>query len=217
MGDLGLIPGLGRSAGYRRARQPTPVFLPGGRTIIGEITGVVEKPDIKDRELSKPNSTRQVYISMIGEIVAGKFNFGVSKMPLIFSEINIISESDLKTVLEVEDNEIKVDDSENTRATLLEIGQSVIFQDYAVKVNIDKFFGFHFAVLGNTGAGKSNTIASIIQEIYKKTNYSAKGSKFVFIDSNGEYAQAFDGINGKNNEISAKTLLATDDLNVANR
>lgn len=90
-----------------------------GRTIIGEITGIVEKPDIKDLELSKPNSNRQVYISMIGEIVANKFNFGVSKMPLIFSEINIISESDLKTVLEVEDNEIKVDDSENTRATKL--------------------------------------------------------------------------------------------------
>lgn len=187
-----------------------------GRTIIGEITGVVEKPDVVRVEYAKPNSSRQVYIGLIGEILSGKFCFGVSKMPLIFSEVNIISEKDLKTMLEVDDDEVTVVEGK-TRATLLPIGKSVIFQDYDVKVNIDKFFGFHFAVFGNTGSGKSNTIASIIQEIYRKREYSAKGSKFVFIDSNGEYEQAFSKLHELNPDISVKSFVATDDDSVENK
>ncbi len=186
-----------------------------GRTIIGEITGVAEKPDIAN-EYSKPNSSRQVYIGLVGEIIGEDFFFGVSKMPLIFSEVNIISEKALRTMLEVTDDEEVVEDG-NTKAALLTIGKSVIFSDYDVKVNIDKFFGFHFAVFGNTGAGKSNTVATIIQEIYKKRNYSAKGSKFVFIDSNGEYEQAFSKLQEANCDISVKSFIATDDDSVSNK
>lgn len=187
-----------------------------GRTIIGEITGVVEKPELSDADFAKPNSKRQIYIGLIGEIISNKFRFGVSKMPLIFSEVNIISEHDLRTMLEINDDEIEVSEG-NTRATLLTIGKSIIFPDYDVKVNIDRFFGFHFAVFGNTGAGKSNSIASIIQEIYRKKNYAAKGSKFVFIDSNGEYRQAFEELHSNNTDIFIKNFVATEDDSVDNR
>ena len=181
------------------------------RTIIGEITGVDEKPQYRSAELNKPNSSRQAYINLIGEIISGKFCFGVSKMPLIFSEVNIISQTDLKIMLEVIDDEEPANDGDpNTRAKLLKIGNSVIFPDYSVKVNIDKFFGFHFAVFGITGAGKSNTIATIMQEIFRKENYAAKGAKFVFIDSNGEYQQAFSLIDFWNDNLSVKNFIATD-------
>lgn len=188
-----------------------------GRTVIGEITGVVEKPSLGSGEYSKPNSTRQIYIGLIGEVVSEKFYFGVSKMPLIFSEINIISEKDLRTMLEVSNDEIEIEENPGkTRACLLPIGASVIFPDYAVKVNIDKFFGFHFAVFGNTGAGKSNTIALIMQNIFSKKNYSARGSKFVFIDSNGEYEQAFSKLNDANSDIKVKNFVASDDEGIEN-
>lgn len=182
-----------------------------GRTIIGEIIGVGEKPEISGVDYAKPNSSRLLYVSMIGEIEAGIFCFGVSKLPLIFSEVNIISDDDLRTMLEVINDEITID-GDNTRATLLPIGKSVIFPDFDVKVNIDKFFGFHFAVFGNTGAGKSNTIATIIQQIFKKTNYSAKGAKFVIIDSNGEYEQSISELNIINPDIKVKAFIATDDV-----
>lgn len=188
-----------------------------GRTVIGEITGVVEKPSLGNDEYSKPNSTRQIYISLIGEVVSDKFYFGVSKMPLIFSEVDIISERDLRTMLEVSNDEVEIEAKPGkTRACLLPIGSSVIFPDYAVKVNIDKFFGFHFAVFGNTGAGKSNTIALIMQNIFSKQNYSARGSKFVFIDSNGEYEQAFSMLNATNADIKVKNFVASDDEGIEN-
>ncbi len=183
------------------------------RTIIGEIIGVEEKPQYYSVELNKPSSSRLVSINLVGEITAGKFCFGVSKLPLVFSEVDVISQEDLRIMLEVTDDEKMVDsESGNTRAELLKLGTSVIFSDYDVKVNIDKFFGFHFAVFGNTGAGKSNTIATIIQEIFRKKDYSAKGAKFVFIDSNGEYAQAFSAISLVNSKLLVKNFVATDDV-----
>jgi hypothetical protein len=182
-----------------------------GRTIIAEVTGVDEKTLISANDnMQKPNSRRQIYLNLLGEIIDDHFFFGVSKMPLIFSEIHVISENDLITMLEVGNEEVPADETQNTRALLLPIGKSVFFADYDVKVNIDKFFGFHFAVFGNTGAGKSNTIARILQSIFDKTNYSAKGAKFVIIDSNGEYSTAFSKINEKNHEINYSLRIADD-------
>lgn len=183
-----------------------------GKTIIAEIIGVDEKTQLSNaNEMHKPNSKRQVYLNLIGEIIDNKFYFGVSKMPLIFSEIHVISERDLMTMLEVGMEELVVgEENGETRAILLPIGKSVIFSDYDVKINIDKFFGFHFAVFGNTGAGKSNTVARILQNIFAKENYSAKGAKFVIIDSNGEYNKAFSRLNETNSQISHSLMIADD-------
>ena len=178
-----------------------------GRTVIAEIEAVAEKSSIVNgRELSKANSNRQVFLNLIGEVIDGKFFFGVSKMPLIFAEVNIISEKDLMIMLEVGNEEEEMSDGK-TRALLLPIGESVIFSDYLVKVNIDKFFGFHFAVFGNTGAGKSNTIARILQNIFTKTDYSARGAKFIIIDSNGEYHKAFKDISQINKQIKEASFI----------
>lgn len=183
-----------------------------GRTIIAEIIGVDEKTqNTNASELVKPNSKRQIYLNLIGEIVEDKFFFGVSKMPLIFSLVYMISQNELVTMLEVGKEEILIQEgSDKTRSVLLTIGKSVIFSDYDVKVNIDKFFGFHFAVFGNTGAGKSNTVARIMQNIFVKKNYSAKGAKFVIIDSNGEYNKAFSKLTEINPQIK-HSLMTTDE------
>ncbi len=184
-----------------------------GRTIIAEIIGVDEKVQLANvNELARLNSKRQIYLNLIGEIVGDKFCFGVSKMPLIFSTVYMISQKELITMLEVGEEEIRVsEETDSTRKILLTIGKSVVFPDYEVKVNIDKFFGFHFAVFGNTGSGKSNTIARILQNIFEKQNYSAKGAKFVIIDSNGEYNKAFSKLNELNSNIK-HSLLSTDEV-----
>ncbi|MBC3887981.1 DUF87 domain-containing protein [Acetobacterium paludosum] len=181
-----------------------------GRKIIAEVIGVDEKTSSTYDKMSKPKSAKFIFLSLIGEIINGKFFFGVSKMPLIFSTISIITDHDLRIMLEIEcDDQIADFIYGKTRAISLPIGQSVIFPDYDVKINIDNFFGFHFAIFGNTGSGKSNTMAQILQSIFKKTDYSARGAKFIILDSNGEYESAFKDINQSNNQINAK-MLSTD-------
>ena len=47
-----------------------------GRTIIAEITGVDEKTLLsKTDEMNKPNSKRQVYLNLVGEIIDNNFYF----------------------------------------------------------------------------------------------------------------------------------------------
>lgn len=179
------------------------------RKIIAEIISIDEKSNIVSESYSKPSSNRQVNLNLVGEIIDNEFVFGVSKMPFIFSEISIITENDLKVMLEIGKEEVVVDnETQATRAISLSIGESVIFPDYDVKINIDKFFGFHFAIFGNTGAGKSNTVARIIQNIFIKKHHSAVGAKFIIIDSNGEYDNAFSKLNEINAEIDINRLSA---------
>jgi len=177
------------------------------RKIIAEIISIDEKKFIGVEKMSKPNSNRLVNLNLIGEISGDEFEFGVSKMPFIFSEISIITESDLRKMLEIGNHEVVIDEENNlTRATSLTLGSSVIFPDYDVKINIDKFFGFHFSVFGNTGAGKSNTVARIIQNIFQKQRNSAFGAKFIIIDSNGEYESSICELNSNNPDIKINCL-----------
>lgn len=175
------------------------------RRIIAEIVSVDEKNDIAAEKLNKAGSRRYLKINLLGEISNGIFNFGVTKMPPVFSEIKIISEPDLKLMLDINENDI-TDGSGKTKLTVLPIGSSVMFPEYQVKVKLNEFFGFHFAVFGNTGSGKSNTIANIIQRIFSKENYSARGAKFIVFDSNGEYESAFKSVNKTNSQVNARFL-----------
>lgn len=180
------------------------------RRIIAEIIAVDEKSEVVNGDLHKAESHRYLRINLIGEISNGSFNFGVTKMPPVFSEIMIISESDLKLMLDINSNDV-VDDNGKTKLTVLPVGTSVIFPEYRVKVKLNEFFGFHFAVFGNTGAGKSNTIARLIQEVFTKTDYSAKGARFIVFDANGEYENAFRDIATKNKDICVKFLSTASD------
>lgn len=175
------------------------------RRIIAEIVSVDEKNSLSKEKFNKVNSQRNLSISLLGEISNNRFNFGVTKMPPIYSEIKIISENDLKLMLDIDQGTI-VDDNKKTKLKVIPIGTSVMFPEYQVKVKVNEFFGFHFAVFGNTGSGKSNTIAKLIQNIFSKDNYSAKGAKFIIFDSNGEYEPAFASLTDINPEIKTKFM-----------
>lgn len=171
-----------------------------GRVLIAEVLSAESSQHISSEPLAKPNSNRVISLKLIGEIVNNNFNFGVSKMPLLYSEVHIVTNKELDIMLAVKDSEIKIS-AENTRVSSFSLGQSVLFPEYKVKVDLDLFFGFHTAVFGNTGSGKSNSIAKIVQNIYNKNKYSATGSRLILIDSNGEYEKAFSQISNINSEI----------------
>ena len=106
------------------------------RRIIAEITAVDEKNEMVSERLNKAGSRRYLRISLIGEISNKEFTFGVTKMPPIFSEIKIISETDLQLMLDVSDSEEFVDKNK-TKLKVLPIGTSVMFPDYDVKVKLN--------------------------------------------------------------------------------
>ncbi|MGY3746203.1 ATP-binding protein [Vagococcus salmoninarum] len=172
-----------------------------GRTLIAEVLSAESSQHVSSAPLAKPNSSRMISLKLVGEIVDENFYFGVSKMPLLYSEVHIVTNDELDIMLAVKDSEVIVDGS-NTRLTSFSLGTSVLFSEYDVKVDVDQFFGHHSAIFGNTGAGKSNSIARMIQNVFLKKGYSASGARIILIDSNGEYEQAFSEVKNINNDIA---------------
>jgi DNA helicase HerA-like ATPase len=125
----------------------------------------------------------------------GAFRFGVSTYPSLFADALYTVDGDLDRIFEVTGESESAQSKEDPAATRLKaiaIGTSVVFSDYAIKVRIDEFFGGHAAVLGNTGSGKSCTVASVIQSLFSKPDaYAAHGATFIILDVNGEYRQSF--------------------------
>jgi hypothetical protein len=66
-------------------------------------------------------------------------------------------------------------------------------------VDPDKLFGRHLAILGNTGSGKSCTVAGLIRwslsaaqkELGESPDAPNPNARFIVLDPNGEYADAF--------------------------
>ena len=164
--------------------------------IVAEVSGVREKDlnvpfsNPTEQILSKIQAGKYIEVLPIGTIKNNQFDFGVSVYPTLYSDVLYIKEQELDTIFKTNSNKKPIG-NDKYMYTSLPIGKSIIFPDYEVKIDIDKFFGSHSAVLGNTGSGKSCTIASMLQTLYKLENNSATGSTFIFFDVNGEYKQAF--------------------------
>lgn len=76
------------------------------------------------------------------------------------------------------------------------IGHSPLAADAEVRIDPDRLFGRHLAVLGNTGSGKSCSVAGLIRwslEAAKKehTNGERPNARFIVLDPNGEYSNTF--------------------------
>lgn len=200
--------------------------------LVAEVSGVREKDlnvpfsNPTEQILSKVQAGKFIEVIPIGTIDDKNFDFGVSVYPTLYSDVLYIKEEELDIIFKT--NRTTEQSCQNkeecvagncqckNRYISLPIGRSSIFPDYEVKIDIDKFFGSHSAVLGNTGSGKSCTIASMLQTLYKYTNYSATGSTFIFFDVNGEYRQAFSKISETNNNIEIKNF-TIDDISEADK
>lgn len=196
--------------------------------IVAEVSGVREKDlnvpfsNPTDQILSKIQAGKFLEVLPIGTIRfknkdESLFEFGVSVYPTLYSDVLYIKEEELDTIFKT--NKVKERNCQNELCNILNdcdckyryislpIGRSTIFPDYEVKIDIDKFFGSHSTILGNTGSGKSCTIASMLQTLFKLKEYSATGSTFLFFDVNGEYEQAFSQLTENNSDIEVTNYI----------
>ena len=170
--------------------------------IVASITSIREKDfnTLADRDglnkikLNKINTSKVLDLFPLGVLEKDQFTFGVSNYPSLYSDVLYIKEKELNRLFSSQSNESNKSNKSNRS---LEIGTWTLMDKYKVKIDIDEFFGFHSAILGNTGSGKSCTISAILQSIYKTKKYP--GSKFIFFDVNNEYTKAFTkGEQGRN-------------------
>ena len=74
------------------------------------------------------------------------------------------------------------------------IGVSPLAGNATVAIDPDRLFGRHLAVLGNTGSGKSCSVAGLIRwsiEAAQEGRKKSPHSRFIILDPNGEYTKSF--------------------------
>lgn len=128
-----------------------------------------------------------VKVVLVGELENGDFTQGIIKKPAVDSTIRMIHKDELETLLGKQDT---------TSKEWLYVGKSTVYDGYNVSVDINKFFNSHFAIMGNTGAGKSCSVARLLQNIFLDNNkeHPVKANICIF-DVYGEYHSAFNAIN----------------------
>lgn len=179
-----------------------------GDLVVVEVVGLRERDSASggDRgEMDKASSAKFLDVVPVGMLPAdgSKFRFGVSVFPSLYADVLYALDAELDRIFETagfDEPAAGIGDAPcvpegATRHRILNIGRSVVFDNYGVKVRLDDFFGGHAAVLGNTGSGKSCTVASILQGLFEKPKeHHARGATFVVFDVNGEYEAALKSI-----------------------
>lgn len=166
-----------------------------GENILCEVSAILDyNQEGKMYSSFNLDSSREFIVKPIGTIASdGSFSMGVGIFPSLYNDVEIVTFDDLKKILS---NQGTPDT--NIHHTI-DIGYSKSLNNYKISLSINKFFNIHTAVLGNSGSGKSNTIARILQEVFRKEKNHAYGAKVILFDSNGEYPRAF--CENLNNEI----------------
>ena len=112
-----------------------------------------------------------------------RFRRGVESYPTVGDAVLLPTQSQLRAIVESGDN----------RQVL--IGTSPLAANAEVKIDPDRLFGRHLAVLGNTGSGKSCSVAGLIRwsmdEARRARGGADPNARFIVLDPNGEYANTF--------------------------
>lgn len=136
-----------------------------------------------------PFPLRKMELQPIGTLrsVEGNYKFkrGLESFPSVGDIVILPTDEQLRSIVESGDNR------------RVYIGNSPLVGNAKVMVDPDRLFGRHLAVLGNTGSGKSCSVAGLIRwsiESAREKLVDKDGkvnSRFIVLDPNGEYSKAF--------------------------
>ena len=141
--------------------------------------GLVDLPyPLRKMSLNPLGTLRKAH----GAKEAYTFRRGAEALPSIGANVVLPTEVQLRAVVE---------SGERRR---VKIGTSPLAGNAEVRVDPDRLFGRHLAVLGNTGSGKSCSVAGLIRWSLQQAQDEAgniPNARFIVLDPNGEYARAF--------------------------
>lgn len=162
---------VGQLGSYVSVRQ-------GPVRILCIITRVSEQEKLADANTASPDAPivtyaqRAIALIPIGSVSAdGEFERGVSSYPTTGAEVHVVAGNELDTLFS------------KFRAQGYVVGS--LSSQPAVKVCLEpsRLFGRHFAILGQTGAGKSWAVASLIQQALAVM----PKAHIIILDLHGEY------------------------------
>ncbi|MFA5312221.1 MAG: ATP-binding protein [Methanomassiliicoccales archaeon] len=160
-------------------------IIKGFTKIVGKVDGEFtnEDPILSKKEYGseKEKINRVLAVSLLGFFNGNEFERGIKELPLVGNECFLLQNVEFNNVHDfIRDG----DDPINLGRLSLEKGQSI-------NVGVNSLFASHIGIFGNTGSGKSYTLAKIYRELfelYKTQEKFRTNAKFFLVDFNGEYA-----------------------------
>jgi hypothetical protein len=148
------------------------VLIPIGAVyIIGMVSAVKKEESAEDGGAS---GRYLMTVTLVGTIRKGKYETGVSILPTVDIVVYLLEDKDIKSVFAA------------FQQYNFSIGQLSQFENERAYLDPNRFFGKHLAVLGSSGAGKSYTVASILQKVSRFPD-----THIILLDLHNEYRQAF--------------------------
>ena len=92
-----------------------------------------------------------IELEVSGRVVDGKFLGGLRLLPIVEAKIETLTQQDFNTIFFEPDKSIT-------------IGKNLFDTTNEISLDINRLIPSHIGIFGNTGSGKSNTLAKIIKE-----------------------------------------------------
>lgn len=155
-------------------------------SLIGKVDGEYARPDTTHpAEASKvANAKRSLSISLVGYVDrSGTFYGGTKELPLVGNEAFLLTSEKVHQIHNLVSND----------AIPLNVAVSD-YEGFEISLPVDGLMNSHIAIFGNTGSGKSNTVALLYQsyiEAMRQRNQTLfdQRVRIVFFDFNGEYSR----------------------------
>lgn len=163
--------------------------------IIGKVEGeYISREKIFNEEYKKEEIkiVRYLDVSLFGHFDGDRFKQGIKEMPLIDNECYLLDKNEFNKLHQFFGNGEKT----------IKIGTLTEEPSQEIKISIRKLFASHIGIFGNTGSGKSNTLAKVYSELFHECQSQSafvEKSRFVLIDFNGEYIK--DGMITTNKKV----------------
>ena len=147
-----------------------------------DIICVVEGEFLDERKIetvgARTEYVRRVDARPIGYFEDDQFHHGIKFLPMILDEAHLLSDQRIAQIFD-----------RSGHAPGLRIG---VLQKEGLPVALPytRIFNSHIGIFGNTGSGKSNTLAKLYTALFDRNPPGlTERSRFVLIDFNGEYTQ----------------------------
>lgn len=171
------------------------------------LVGKVESEQLKETKIDKEyhNEAEKLFrvliVKLLGYFDNGSYYKGVKELPLIGDICYLMDNSEFSEIHRfAKKNELT-----------LRLGHLMADENISIQVSINNLFASHIGIFGNTGSGKSHTLASIYGELFKTLDSNQnfqKNARFILFDFNGEYSPS-DAITKQKRVFN----LSTDDEN----
>jgi hypothetical protein len=163
-------------------------LIKGFNSLIGKIEKEYIKEDkstSQSPEYTQPEERfiRFLSVKMLGYFSGDKYRKGIKELPLIGNECVLLDLNEYK----------KIHSFAQKEESKIRLGSLITDERVSIDVSVDRLFASHIGIFGNTGSGKSHTLAmlykSLFQEFGKQMKFQ-ENARFILFDFNGEYANA---------------------------